>query len=321
MAYADDWERPLSSGRDGLALMQVATGIAHGNWQFSWAFQRQYVVQPSRDAVRLYHAERNDTPLPTDTGYSLDLDLNFYEVRGLRIGRTFREIQAAGLSLSLTPIVGLWDGQGFEDGHLRGSATTDAAGELQYAARLSHHYTEDYFLERPVDAPQGIGASLDLQAHWEAGNWSGEASFHNLLGRIWWQDAPRTTGQLSSATRQTQPDGSVEFAPTLTGVEDGSSHRQRMALFASGSAMRAFGAHRLGARLVHTEIGTYAGLSADSRRGALRFGASWYPGLRDAVELKLSWPWIELAFGSNRWRWDDAEQLRIQLALRVPLAR
>lgn len=321
-AYADDWNAGLDRGADGYAWLQAESGVRHNDWILGWVLQRQYVVEANRDAARLYHLTRNEeTPLPNQR-YDVDLSINYYEARGFRIGRALAPMAAGDWKLQLEPSLVAWDGTAFDDGQLRGSAFTDSNGELSYTASLRHAYTEDALLDRRVVRPEGRGASLDLSGTFSWGEkWSGDFRLRNLLGRMWWKSAPYTTGQLSSETRQTDESGLVRFAPTLSGFEGKASYRQRMPLFANLSLRRSLGSNRIGVNIVHTEVGTFPGIGWDQRRGQMQYGLEWLPSARNAVEASIAWGILRLRVGGNAWRWDDAEQLHLQLSLEIPLHR
>lgn len=319
-AFADKWDAPLDRGSDGHALLHAESGIRIGDWRVGWALQRQYVVKASRGAAELYHLTRNSAEPPANQRYDVDLRANFYEARGLRLGRRLAKTRFGEIALHVEPSLMLWEGIAFEDGRLQGLATTDADARLAYAATIDHAYSEDVLLDRTVARPRGRGASLDLDLEYSVGaQWSGSLRTRNLLGRLWWDDAPYTRGTLSSDTQQTDDDGLIRFAPTLSGFEGNRSHRQRLPMFAETALRRHFGQHALGVQLVHTEIGRFHGLHWAYEHRGVRTSVQWLPDARDAVNLGLAWRMLELSVGGSALRWDDADQLQVQIAFKVPL--
>ena len=321
-AYADDWDRSLGHGSDGLAWLQFETGARLDRWRIGWVVQRQYVIDASRGAARLQHLEKNELPSPPDERYDVKVRANYYTARGLRVGRELPELRAGGLAITLTPSLVYWKSRDFEDGDLDGLATSDDQGDLSYAADLDHFYSEDLLLDRKVARPDGRGASLDLQGQWRFGErLSGRFDTRNLLGRMWWKNAPYTLGVLDSDTRQVDDNGAVHFDPTLRGFEGKQSHRQRMPLFVQASTEYAFGAVGAGASVVHTDIGTFPGARLAFRRGDWSVASEWLPTARDAICLEAGWRAARLRVGSNARDWKRAETLLVQLAFEIPLDR
>lgn len=319
-AYVDDFRAPLQAGDDALAWLHAEAGVRYGAWRLGWAVQRQYVIEASRGAADLYHRDRNDLPAPPNARFEADLEASFYSVRGLRIGHTVPAFHLDAIEVRMEPSLVLWEGSSFEDGTLKGVATSDADGEPSYVAALAHDYSEDRLLSRGVGRPRGRGASLALEARFAlADRWSGELSAHNLLGRLWWQDAPYTTGELDSDTRQVDDSGAVSFDPTLRGFEGYRSHRQRMPLFATIELRRHLGAHRAALSLTHTDIGSFPGFGWSRASGNWEYGVAWLPTARNGFQARLAWKALRVQLGSDARHWKDADYLRLILGLEIPL--
>lgn len=320
-AYTDDWQAPLNKGSDAFAWLHAESGVLIDNWQIGWVFQRQYVIKASRGAARLYHTERNEEVAQPDQSYAVSLDANYYQARGLRVGYSIPGFAAgASWQFALRPSLVLWRGDHLEDGTLKGVAGTDTNGELTFDALLDHTYDKDELLARAVSAPRGRGASVDLAGHYTIGKlWSGDFRMRNLLGRMWWKNAPYTVGDLVSANRQTDDQGRVNFDPTLSGFEGHRNHRQRLPLFADFTLRRAWGAHRAGVNLTYTDIGAFPGIGWDHSGGTLRYGLDWLPTARNAVHAHVSWGAAKLRVGGNAWDIDELEQVQIHLGFEIPL--
>jgi hypothetical protein len=319
-AYASDWKARLDRGSDGFAFLQAEVGLRYEAWRIGWVLQRQYVIDATRGAARLYHLTSNDRPAPANQRYAVDLQANFYSARGLRIGRSFDGLRLGSWQLAVEPSLVIWDGSSFEEGRLRGSATSDAEGELAYVASLDHFYSEDPLLDRKVPRPEGRGASLDLAGRFALGaTWSGRYTVRNLLGRLWWEDAPYTLGELDSNTRQTDANGAVRFDPTLRGFEGNQSHRQRLPLFAQFAVERHLGAYGIGPSLVYTDLRAYPGLRLSRRGAQLHAALEYTPQARDALGAELRWNALFFKLASNARDWRDAETLSLQLGFELAL--
>lgn len=323
--YAQDWQGPLGSGSDGLALLEAETGWRQEAWLFGWVWQRQYSIRASRDAALLYHLSKNDARAPADRTFNLTLRAITYEARGLRIGRQQLTALGGDWQLAWTPSVVIWRGDQHEDGRLQGAATSNASGALSYSADLAHFYSVDPLLDRQVERPDGRGASLDLQAQLShEDGWRVTLQARNLLGRLWWSQDPYTLGELRSNTRQTDSQGNVNFRPSLSGFEGQESRRQRLPLLAELRASRLLvryhGEHWAELGLTHTEIGRYWDLGWGYRHRNWHGGVRIIPQANGAVGVRLGWRQLSLDWAADHWRWEQARhvQLKLNLAWQLP---
>ena len=318
-SYIDDFDRPLQSGSDGHAFFEARVGVVHEQWNISWVYQRQYVIEASRDTAVLYHLDRTGQAAPAGQRYRVDVEANFYAARGLRLGRKLPGFTVSGAAVTLEPRLNLWDMGAYEDGSIKGLVLSDASGELSYSGVIVHDYSDDVLLDRNIDVPSGFGASLDLDVGVDfSENWSGQVLVQNLIGRIWWDDSPFTTGVLDSNTRQTDANGNVSFSPTLSGFEGYRSHRQRMPMFAEARVERQAGTHYWRGLLVHTEIGTYPGFGWRWAPAEWRLGLDVMPTAEGSVTLHAGYRWLDIAYGADDARFDDAHQLQLSVRLRLP---
>ena len=319
-AFCDDFRAPLQKGSDAYAWLNVETGVRSGAWRVGLVAQRQYVVEASRDTAVLHHLSQNDLVSPPGQRYDAQLDVNFYSAQGLRLGRSMSRLQLGELSVWLHPSIVLWRGDDFEDGSLEGIGNSNDAGELSYRATLRHAYSEDKLFSRRVRKPQGRGASLDLEADVAIGErWSLQMEASNLLGRMWWRNAPYTTGALDSDTRQVDGNGQVRFDPTLRGFEGNASHRQRLPLFAQTTLTRHFGANQAELGVTLTEIGAFPVLGGSRSGKGWRYGLTWLPTARKALQGHVAWGPLRVELGSDAQDWKKADHLQLRLGFEIAL--
>lgn len=312
-AYAQDWDAPLQSGSDGFALLEAETGWQQGPWRIGWVWQRQYGLRASRDTAVLYHLSKNEAAATPGREYQLQLRAQTYEARGLRVGHAWAFAPTATQSLSLQPSLTVWRGDLHEDGGLRGVAVADANGELDYAADLQHFYSVDPLLDRRIDRPRGEGASLDLLAQWQwRDQWSVALDARNLLGRIWWSEAPFTLGTLQSNTRQTDSQGNVSFQPSLSGFEGQASHRQRLPLFMELALRYHWSQQALEARVFHSEIGQQLALGWLRETTVGTISGHWLPA-QQALGVGYSWRGLKLQWIADDWKLERAHHLQLRL--------
>ena len=318
--YAEDWQGRLKGGSDGLALLEAETGWQADGWVVGWVWQRQYAIRASRDTAVLYHLSKNDASAPANREFILDLRANTYEARGLRLGRVLVNEPLPGWRLDWTPSLVIWRGDLHEDGRLTGAATSNASGALSYSADLAHFYSEDPLLDRRIERPDGRGASLNLQARLSIHEqWMLDLQVRNLLGRLWWSQAPYTLGELRSDTRQTDNQGNVNFRPSLSGFEGQESHRQRLPLHAEVRAQRVLGhwggTHHAELGVTQSDIGRYWDFGWGLTRGEWQAGLRYIPQASHALGLRLGWRQLQLDWAADHWRWERAHHVQLNLSL------
>ncbi|HEY0916934.1 MAG TPA: DUF5723 family protein [Solimonas sp.] len=183
-----------------------------------------YEIKASRDAAILYPQIKNKHDLTPGTVYNLNLRAFHNRSQGPRLAhrhsRGKLDVEAGLTVLS---------GQALIDGSIHGVGSAVNSNEYAYNASVSYHYNEDVLFDRNVRGPSGEGFSLDLAVNYRfSDQWNLALSGSDLLGFLYWRDAPATSAVATSDTQEFDADGYLRFRPTLTGLEFNEDYRQRL---------------------------------------------------------------------------------------------
>lgn len=308
--YINDWEGPLQSGSDAVTHNWLETGARNGAWSIGYVQRYDYEIKASRDAALLYHQIKNKQDLVPGTVYDLDLRAFHNRSQGLRLAREFRHG-----NWRLEPGFSLLSGQALIDGAIHGVASAVDVKEYSFNAAVSYHYTEDALFDRQVDGPSGEGFALDLALGYRfSERWNLELSGRDLLGFLYWREAPVTDAIATSDTQEFDDDGYLQFRPTLTGREFNRDYHQRLHPRGLASLQwQAREATRLDLKLRMTEVRQYASLAAAQQLApGLALDLEWMSGL-DALGLGLRWADFRAQLMSDSLRFEDAQVLQLQL--------
>jgi hypothetical protein len=106
------------------------------------------------------------------------------------------------------------------EGQFNGSAVATAENDYDVAADVNYYYSEDVLFERNVNAPNGRGYSLDFDLDWSfLSDYYLQLKVRDLIGKIYWTDAPNTTAVASNDIKEYDENGYVIYNPVLSGYE------------------------------------------------------------------------------------------------------
>ncbi len=308
--YLNDWKGSLDGGSDAVTHNRIEIGVRNDAWSVGYVQKYDYEIKASRDAAILYHQIKNKQDLTPGTVYNLNLRAFHNRSQGLRLARRHSRGEL-DIEAGLTVL----SGQALIDGSIHGVGSAINSNEYAYNASVSYHYNEDVLFDRNVRGPSGEGFSLDLAINYRFSNqWNLALSGSDLLGFLYWRDAPATSAVATSDTQEFDADGYLRFRPTLTGLEFNEDYRQR--LHARGRAAlqwQALQGTRLDVKLRMTEVESYPSLSISQQLAhSVLLDLEWMPSL-DAVGAGLHWHHLRLSVLSDAWRFEDAHVLQLQL--------
>lgn len=308
--YIDDFDGPLHGGSDALTHNWFETGARHGAWSYGYVQRYDYEIKATRDSAVLYHQVKNKIDLVPGTTYDLGVRAFHNRSQGLRVAYRFE-----GADWSVEPGLSLLSGQALTDGSIAGVATAVQAKEYAYNAEVGYHYTEDFLFDRDVRGPTGEGWSLDLGLHYRPmPDWELSLVGRDLLGFLYWRDAPVTTAVATSDTREFDDDGYVVFRPMLTGREFNEDYSQR--LHPRGLAVlqwQATQGTQLGLRWRLTEVRQYLSLvAAQQLAKEVSVDLEWMPDLQ-AYGAGLRWSGFRLGLMADALRFEETQVLQLQL--------
>jgi len=215
-AAFDDWRGEFLGGKRQWTFNWAEVGLRGDHWSLSVLSRLDFDLRFSRDTAEFYYLLNSGRKLTPGKQYDIALSANSFSGVGVRgalyVEPTPRLQTAVGLSL--------FKARELQEGDLSGTANALTARDYQYRATVDYYYAEDKLFHRPVEAPDGMGLSLDLSVKWQPHEKLRlSARVVDLLGAIQWTDAPFTRATATSATVATDADGTVHVVPALSGVE------------------------------------------------------------------------------------------------------
>lgn len=229
-----EWQGTFHGGTRQWTFNTVESGVETQDWSLGVFYRKDYDLRFSADTAEAYYLLKNNKPLPVGKHYQLDLSASSFAAEGIRVTRRIVPSDRVQMRVGLS----LFKASSLINGAIQGSGTALTADSYRYNAAVDYHYSRDYLFKREVAPPSGIGASLDFGFSAQIRPWlriRGHAD--DLLGRIWWKNAPYTVASASSDRESYDTSGNVYFAPLISGYE-GSSPRyvQRLSPRFSGQA-------------------------------------------------------------------------------------
>lgn len=199
-AFTDDWEAPsLQKGNAAFAQGRIELMQQVDKMQYSMFWSYDYLLKFSPDTARLYYQIQNDLPLEQNHHYNLFINAQHIETLGWRIGRIWQPTD----QMQVTTGFSLLQGRHFLQGKFSGNGYTlnnqpnmlDGVDRIR--ASLNYYYDKPALHEEELGwapgIPQGYGAALDLALKATlTDTLTLDTSIHNLLGYMWWDNAPNT---------------------------------------------------------------------------------------------------------------------------------
>ena len=224
--YLHDWHGPVRGDGDALTYNWFETGLRYGPFSLSYVDRYDYEIKASSDSALFYALTKNREPLMQGAVYAIDVRAYHHRSWGMRTAWELKPVD----TLVVEPGLTILRGESIENGTLAGQVEVNASNDYNYQAQLSDFYSRDYILKLPVPgATRGTGLSLDLSLHWNPlKRWSLYAEGRDLYGYIDWRSAPTTFATATSATKHFDSSGYVEYSPTLSGIMQTVSYRQKL---------------------------------------------------------------------------------------------
>ncbi len=142
--------------------------------------------------------------------------------------RLFSQLPASG-SFSSQVGVTLLRGRNLLEGEITGFVTAQSENDFRYdEVYVNYYYSKDIFLDREVNAPSGIGYSLDALIQWQPTKKTRlSLEVRNIVGYIFWKKTPFTSAQITSNNKTFDENGYVTVSPVLSGKHEEKNVQQR----------------------------------------------------------------------------------------------
>lgn len=220
-----DWESPLKDGDNAFTYNWAEIGATYKDFSLGLLSRYDYELQYSPETAEFYHLVNNKKSLPLNKQYHLDLTAKHTYSEGVRLSYGLRFNKQLEIRIGGSYLKGLK----LTDGRLRGTASAIAENDYDFNANVDYYYSEDALFGRKVNKPNGVGFSIDSLINWTIRpKFNVHLAITDLIGRMYWSDAPNTTATATSATKEYDEDGYVKYNPVLSGYESNHDFTQKL---------------------------------------------------------------------------------------------
>ena len=221
----NNWSGPFRGGGTAFTHNRVETGVTYKTWSLGILKRYDYEMEFSPDTAEFAYRVENKQPLEVGRTYHLDLKARHSYSDGVRLSHQYQPTS----NLQLMWGVSYLQGRTLTEGVLKGTVTALAEGDYDFEFDVDYLYSEDVLFDRAVQGPQGEGYSVDLNIDWQPlDDLTTSLTIKDLYGRIYWNNAPRTTATATSSVKEYDEQGFVVFKPALTGFETNENFTQTL---------------------------------------------------------------------------------------------
>jgi len=225
-ALDGSFDSPFFGGKSAVSLDEQEIGFRFRRLSLTWVRKSHTWITFESQTAELLHTVANHLPLLVGNQYPIELKAKQYTFQGVRTDYQLFSSPAFQLRLGGTYIVG----EDLLDGSTQGTVTATAANEYEFTnVLLDYRYRKDDLFYNETPPPEGRGYAFDFDLTWKP-DARLELQMHasDLLGRIYWHNAPYTVAHIDSDTKTYDADGYVRFNPTLSGNQGGRDFTQTL---------------------------------------------------------------------------------------------
>jgi hypothetical protein len=232
-SFLNEFNGSFEGGAQAFAHEWLEVGARSGDWELALITRYDYDMSFSDDTAELYYLVTNELPLEVGRDFSIDLAARHYKTNGLRLGHSFHPTDSLDINLGIAYLQGVK----LTDGNIVGEARAVAENDYDFAFHADYYYSDDPLFDRVAEEPSGWGYSVDLAVDWQPITSLGlHLQVKDLLGAIFWRDAPHTIADADSDNKTFDENGYVIFNPTLKGLEEYRDLRQSLHAFGAFDA-------------------------------------------------------------------------------------
>lgn len=202
-AFLNDWDSPnLKKGENAFAHGKMSLLTQKDNWSYGWVWSYDYQLHFSEDMARLYYQTQNEQQIDANTRYVLALEAQHVETLGARFAYDWQLNSQWNLVTGITALLG----RHYVDGNFKAIGQTIDMPELMDRVDWLNGYL-DYSYDRPAlkedelgwdgQTNNGYGYALDFALTGKYQQWELYFSAEDILGFLYWEDAPYTRYMLS----------------------------------------------------------------------------------------------------------------------------
>lgn len=283
----------FDSGERSYQFQWYEAGYQLDGWSWGVVIRKDYFFQYSEDTAELVGAIWNGDELEEGREYDIWFESQAFKTTGLRFAWQPEVHPNIDIELGLSALYAYY----ILDGSIEGIASALDSTDYDYSLSVDYAYLEDYLFERDIDSVFGYGLSADLDFEAKLNH---HLSWHlrvrDLLGAIYWPDAPQTLATAFSDRVTVTDSGYAQWDPVVSGTETTEDLLQKLSPRINSELYGAYGKFQAGYGLQYwqEDLLTRAGAGYDFG-GVQLFG--WYWMEDSGIELTLSWPAVAVSIG------------------------
>lgn len=215
----------FDGGETALTHNWVEIGAAYNSFGVGLVGRYDYELEFSKDTAEFYYLTNNKKPLHQGREYNLDLDAKYIQSTGVRFSYAYALNPNTNINVGVSYLTGVR----LTDGSIHGRALALAQNDYDFQFDVNYFYSKDSLFDRDVTPPDGNGYSIDLAMDWDiTQNLATNLRIIDLIGRIYWNNAPYTTAVANSDVKEYDQNGYVIYNPVLSGFEDNRNYAQKL---------------------------------------------------------------------------------------------
>lgn len=219
------WQDPAQGSDTAFTHNWGEIGATYKGFGLGILKRYDFELEYTPDTAEFYSLVSNKKPLTTGKQYNLSLAARHMYSEGVRFSYQHKFSNRFEYSIGGSYLKGLW----LTEGRLSGYATVVAENDYDFAVDVDYFYSEDALFDRKIDSPDGQGYSIDTLVDWNV--WrelNVRLKIVDLIGRMYWKDAPNTTAVASSDVKEFDEDGYVKYNPVISGYETNRDFTQKL---------------------------------------------------------------------------------------------
>ncbi len=316
--FIDDWQGDYQDGSIALVNSKLEVGIEYSGLQLSFFKKYNYELKFSKDTAEFYYQNQNKKPLDMGRTYQLNIEPYQTYSKGTRLGyqHYFPEQR-----LSLQFGISYLQGKKLTTGKLYGTAIANSDKDYDFLFNVDDYfYSEDRLFERPIEPTEGHGYSFDATLNWRiTPKLFTQIELTDLMGRIYWKNAPYTTAAATSDTKQYDDEGYLAYKPVLSGVESNRNFTQRLPLYTHLQLGYQLPLIDLIVKTDHTAIKNFTSFGINLPTSKITQWQFFYNVTAKALSMGYSSKYFSANLISDSINPDKAHTLGLSLALTLPL--
>ncbi len=306
-------QAPFNGGSKAFTYNKVETGFQWGNWQLGVLERLDYQLEFSSETAELIYLAENRLPPERDREYELRIKAKHNYSRGLRLAYQHRFSSWLDIGMAASYL----QGKAFTDGTVQGRAEITADNNYNFQFDADYFYSRDVLFERDVESPDGNGFSLDFRLDWRPSEYfTVQLDVVDLVGRMFWENAPFTTAVALSDTRTLDEEGYVRYNPVIEGTESSKSFTQilqrKIFVAAKYQLLPSFG---LLAELQDYDIVQFTSVGAEWCYSSHSCFQALHNTTIDALSMRYQGRRIRIELASDKKDLDQARYVVVQLSL------